>query len=73
MSTSEKILFIDDILSAISKHIAEDIERGRVPEEWDGIELRWLVVEKVGQSCNIGKAQNKRRRAFNNTVIVNNL
>jgi hypothetical protein len=43
-----------------------------VPVEWDGIELRQWMAD-TAQRLYAVRMEPKRRRAYNNAVIVNNL
>jgi hypothetical protein len=71
MDTLEKIKFVSDLCERISEKIIEQIGEGRIPDDWDGIELRWLIAEHANQNARFG---DKRRKAeYDNTVIVNNL
>lgn len=57
------------------------IEKGRVPEEWDGHELRMLLAEKFEASARMSRCHPKNRggydakaqQDYDNDVIVNNL
>jgi hypothetical protein len=71
MTKDEKIQFIYDLTSNICEDIVTEIKLDKIPEEWDGVELRWLVEEMA--VSNFGRQDKKRKRAYNNTVIVNNL
>lgn len=70
-SKEEQIEFVNELCKEIAKGIVNQIENGKVPAEWDGIELRWLVQEHA--STNWGNKDKKRKREYNNIVIVNNL
>jgi len=58
---------------AIVKHAAEsiirDIEAGKIPENWDGIELREILADRIRWH----KMEKRRAREYRNTVIVNGL
>ncbi len=68
---SEQIDFIYSLTDQIRDKIIEDIIKGRFPENWDGIELRWLLSER--SDSRFGRDQKRRRDEYENTVIVNNL
>ena len=68
---SEQIDFIYSLTDQIRDKIIEDILKGRVPENWDAIELRWLLSER--SDSRFGQDMKRRRKEYENTVIVNNL
>ncbi len=70
-SKQEQINFVNSLCEAIRADIVKSIESGKIPENWDGIEFRWLVEER--SKTNFGNVTKKRKADFNNTVIVNNL
>lgn len=39
----DKMQFVDEVLSGLRKHMAERV--GRMPMEWDGIELRRYMTD----------------------------
>ena len=44
MNTQEKITFVDNFMGAVRAELVAKIESGKVPEQWDGFELRqWLT------------------------------
>mgnify|MGYP001597201587 CR=1 FL=1 len=67
----DKITFIKELADQITLDIIKDIQNGKIPETWDGIELRWLFA--LRSDSNFGSLQKKRKREFKNTVIVNGL
>jgi hypothetical protein len=71
MTKQEKIQFVKDLFSGMETRIIQNIENGNIPEEWDGIELRWLVSDIAEE--NTYKGDKRRAKEYNNTVIVNNL
>lgn len=71
MNREEKKKFVRDLLDSHQEDILAQIDSGNIPEEWDGIELRELIAEKADlDRCSVSRS---RRRAYKNTVIVNNL
>lgn len=72
MTKNDKIEFVKSILSNMSNRLIEDVEKNKVPENWDGIELRWWIEQRA-RSLVMNDKQSKRYREFENTVIVNNL
>ena len=72
MNKDEQKAFIRDLSHDIVENICRDIDKGKTPESWDGVELRWLLHER--SSWNVPKSYYKvRRKEYNNTILVNGL
>ena len=71
MDKQEQIELVTSLANAIAQKIVADIQQGRVPTSWDGIELRQLLADRAYEST--GHLDGKRKREYNNTVLVNNL
>lgn len=72
MNQREKIRFVKELADEITHKILIEIVTGGIPEEWDGIELRWLLAQRFNANWVMPEAR-KRKREFNNTCLVNNL
>ena len=72
MNAKEKKEFVTELCNSIAKTINNEIDAGKIPDEWNGIELRWLIQEK-GNYVAFDNGEKKRKKNFKNTVIVNNL
>ena len=71
MTRDEQIKFVEELSKNILNGIAVDIEDGKIPEDWDGFELRQLLSDRSAPAfASMNKA---RARDYKNTVIVNNL
>ncbi len=76
MNKTEKIEFVKELSKNIQNKLIESIEAGKIPEEWDGIELRWLIADNVSIQHYYTKENSiyrKRRKEYDNTVMINNL
>ncbi len=73
MDKQTQINFVTQLGGAVLEKIVADIEAGKTPEDWDGIELRWLLAERFGRCVLSGTSNKRRKREYNNTVLVNNL
>ena len=78
MEKAEKRRFILELINNVQADILANV--GKMPEEWDGHELRRYVADKfdesamtVGRKGPYGKPYARRTRDYRNTVIVNNL
>lgn len=69
--------FVRALMKAIQKEIIEQITQGKVPQEWDGIELRALIEHHASEAaCLIHEKEKHRRkqlREFKRVVLVNYL
>ncbi len=70
MNKREKERFIKGLIHNVENHILDKIDQ--MPKEWDGFELRQLVVDYF-QEVNWCKMNRKRMKEYKNTVIVENL
>lgn len=73
MNKREKVEFVNDLMGSIREGIVASIESGKVPECWNGHQLRMLIAEKAQDAAWLGTENLARRRAYRNDVIINNL
>lgn len=70
-------MFVLELCASVSEDIIKSIRGGKVPEKWDGHELRCLLAERFEESAKISLIRDNPRSArakdFRNTVNVNNL
>ncbi len=73
MTKAEKRRFIRELFTSIQKTVLEKVEK--MPEEWDGLELRELAASHFDRSCSLRYDQwhRVRLRDYKNEVIVRNL
>jgi len=45
MDNKEKALFVALLLGGIQDEVMQYIDDNRIPEHWDGVELRWLLAD----------------------------
>ena len=69
MNREEQKKLVQELATNTAESIVKDIEAGRIPEDWDGLELRQLIADHIAWH-NMGR---RRRAAYANTVLVNNL
>lgn len=73
MTKIEQKEFIEGLCNNVKEEMLSKFDK--MPEEWDGIELRWYVKEKFEQVV-WGDAKDKRSskyRSYINEVITRNL
>lgn len=74
MNANEKKEFISSLLNAVKEKLVKNIDK--YPESWDGLELRWLIMDHVNESVVFGSGLDKKSRRYKeyrNTVLVENL
>lgn len=69
MSKEEQKKLTKEIAKSAAESIIRDIENGKIPEDWNGIELRELLSSRI-KWHNMDK---RRARDYRNTVLVNGL
>ena len=77
-SKEAKIAFIEQLTTGVTMNIVANIDK--IPEHWDGIELRRYIADKFEESTMVlqrgtvrSNGYSKRLKAYHNDVIVNNL
>ena len=75
MNQGEKIAFIQNLPSSIAMELIKKVRDGRIPEDWDGHELRELLAEKFDRERGdiLRNKRSARYKAYRNTVLTNNL
>jgi hypothetical protein len=72
MDKPDKKIFVYELIGSVVDDVMTAIDEGKIPEEWDGHELRKFLADKfAGQVADAMKST--RLREYKNTVIVNNL
>lgn len=72
MERASQRMFVRELAANVVAGVLKDIEDGKTPEEWDGVELRQLLADRFADAAFI-KMPKDRRGRYKNTVIVNNL
>lgn len=73
MTKDEQMKFVAYLTASITKDLFTKLQDGRVPEEWDGHELRQWIADTFMESGVIHPMKGKRLKDYKNTLIVNNL
>ena len=77
MTNRDKIRFIKNHAAAFVAEMVSKVEAGKVPEEWDGHELRVWFADKVNDDarCSLIRRAPRSARAkdYNNTIYCSNL
>ena len=74
MNRREKKRFVRDLMGSVQKQVLRQITDGKIPDEWDGHELRKLLADNFHHEVSSTmRTDRKRIKAYLHTVIVNNL
>ena len=66
LTKKEKKRFVTDLTNSIKKSVIQSIHSGRVPENWDGIELRKYLADLF--EANSVKIVGERLRQYKNDL-----
>jgi len=72
MDKQEKIRFVTHLMLSVKDKVFDAINDEKIPEEWDGHELRQYLADKFSEAAYV-RMDAKRKREYTNTVLVNNL
>jgi len=73
MTKADKRIFIRNLCNSIRDEAMRSVTAERIPDNWDGVEIRQFLADKFSSETYPSLLMGKRRREFENTVIVNNL
>lgn len=65
--------FVKDLAGSVVSEMLEQIKAGKVPAEWNGIELRQWFADKFADTRIKGTMDKRRMRDYRNVVITRNL
>lgn len=72
-----QIHFLRSLSSETTNTIVRYIREGKIPQEWDGHELRCLLADGCAMNASMSvirkEPRGRRARDYRNTIIVNNL
>lgn len=71
MKAYEQTEFVESLMKNIGDKVTSEIHSGKIPKNWDGIELREYLADAFGQES--GYISGARKREYKNTKIANNL
>ena len=73
MLKKDQLELTENYVQAVIKVIKEEIEKGKIPESWDGFELRWYIADAFKQESFHRKDLNKRNKEYQNYKNTHNL
>lgn len=71
MTLQEKESFIRELMAAMEKRMLKCVER--MPEDWDGVELRQFIADTARHNAMPQLLKGKRKREYENAKMINNL
>jgi len=78
MNKAEQATFIDVYINSVKSFLIEKIQK--LPDNWDGFELRHWIAQKFDEENLLSKrnskwqpSKQKRRKECENDIIINNL
>ena len=60
MNKQEKEVFVMELINNVKDDVLKDVDK--LPEDWDGIELRWLIKEHFEQIVFHGYRDKRKKR-----------
>ena len=73
MTKREQQQFARELRAGILSETLHDIRANRVPETWDGVELRQLLADRFERSVYRRPLLGKRGREYRNDVLIRDL
>lgn len=75
MTKREQKHIVRTLCESIQSSVLQAIEQRRIPDSWDGIELRQYVAELAmnSRATWFQSLKDPRRKEYENTTLVNNL
>jgi len=64
MKKKEKISFIRQLTKSVADEIVLKIRNNRIPEKWDGVELRQYLADKFSSSSVLRHDKRRRREYY---------
>ena len=71
MTKAGKQKFIAELIGNVKKELIANVPK--MPEEWDGIELRQYIADKFARCVISGKMSPRRKHDYDNTIMTTTL
>jgi len=73
MTRDEQENFVHDLIRSIGVDIVNNIRNGKVPEHWDGRQLRQYISDKMVDGCDAGRYMTLSEvREYRKEILTNN-
>jgi hypothetical protein len=73
MTRDEQVTFVKDLITSVETKVLLHIERGEIPVEWDGLELRTYLKDLFVEAAHLVDMGRKRKHDYVNTIAIYNL
>lgn len=73
MTKREQKRFVQELMTSIKVETMEKINTGKIPETWDGIELRQFLADKFADAVARWQLLGKRKMDYEQAIIERNL
>lgn len=73
MNHTLQAAFVRDLVRHVETELIKDIEAGRTPDTWNGIELRALLAERFARARAGREGERRFWGAYRNEVLTRNL
>ena len=77
MNADDQKQFVADLANSIVRDLRQKIDEGKVPDDWDGHELRVLLADAFENSASMSLLRQyprrKRKQEYRNVVLTENL
>jgi hypothetical protein len=71
MTRDDQDRFVRELCGSIEIKTREAIHAGRIPDHWDGVELREYLARRFADASYVWKRQSRqRKREFENYLLI---
>lgn len=71
--TAFQTQFVETLIESVRREVTRNILQGRIPADWDGIELRKYIADKFNDCVCNDLIKGKRLREYRNIIAISNL
>jgi len=68
MTSEEKIAFVRGLAENVTCKLTSAISAGAIPEDWEGVELRWILERLFKEAARGTMRQPARKAAFTKKI-----
>jgi hypothetical protein len=69
----EQSKFVTDILKSIQDTILSKIAENKIPQNWNGVQLRQYIADKVNEQVLYISMERKEKKIYDNDCLINGL
>lgn len=64
---------MDELLDSIREVFHNELDKGNIPDDWDGTEIRQFLQDMVSKKINYTKLRGDRLKKYKETTVYLNL